>query len=684
MSSWCDGRRHAIVSIAILSVTCVALSASSACRMMERAEKLDSVLLITLDTLRADHVSCYGPSPVETPHLDALGRRGARILKAWSPAPLTTPAHATILTGLYPSAHGIRTNGGVRLPDEASTLAEMLRSSGIRTAGFVASFTTSSLFGLDQGFDVFDDDLGNSPGGSRRLHRPGNEVVDRALAWLTANGGEPFFLWVHLFDPHTPYSPPPEYARRFPKDPYSGEIAFTDAQVGRLIEVLENTRAASRTAIVLLADHGEGLETHGEKEHGLLLYEDTLRIPFLVVAPGRIPPGTEIEELASAADVVPTVLGLLGLPAPSRVQGRDLLASSKPESARRRLYAETLYPHEDFGWSALYAIRERDFKYIESPSPELFDLAADPQERRNLHLSQNELSREMAAALGEEARRFFDRASLTQAATAAGPDKETVERLEALGYLGAGGNREVPGTDPLGGVGGRSPLEALTDYGRMNRAQELMKAEKHGEAIRLLEQVSLSDPNNPQALLKLAQAHDRAGEPDHAEARLHELVQRHPTFYLGYRYLSDLLERSGRPREARDLWLLLKGMGLHYVDIELRLAQVEIASGMADEAARRLVPHLQVHPQDAEGWEQLGRALSLLGKGDEALRAFRYSLDIRPTDRQSVEAAVALLESSGRRDEALRLVEKLLSRAPRDPFLRVMLETLRAKSAKSG
>jgi arylsulfatase A-like enzyme/Flp pilus assembly protein TadD len=636
--------------------------------------KLDSVLLVTIDTLRADHVSCYGPSPVQTPALDALARRGARFTRAWTPIPLTTPAHATILTGLYPPGHGVRNNGRFGLPGDVTTLAKVLKAVGARTAAFVASFTTASLFGLNQGFDVYDDDLGNDAEGRRRLQRPGNEVVDRAVAWLAANASGPFFLWVHLYDPHFPYAPPPEYLSRYPNDPYSGDVAFADAELGRLIAALGASGAAPRTIVVALADHGEGLGTHDEDRHGLLLYEEAIRVPLLIVAPGRIEPGRQITTVASTVDVMPTVLHLLGREVPAGVHGRDLLVSG---AEPRRVYAETLYPHEEFGWSALYAVREGDLKYIEGTTPELYDLASDPQERTDLTSSRRQEARRLQDALVTDASRIVNRERLTRVAgLGERSDAETLQGLAALGYV-AGGPSSSPASETLPAIGGRSPREAMGDERRLRRAEQLVKGESFAEGIGILEQLAVSDADNPQVLLNLAQALAKSGDAAKAEARYRELLRRQPTFYLGYRYFTDFLEARGRAAEARSLWLDLQKRLPGYVEIQVRLARAEIAAAMPGDAVRRLGPYLENHPQDAEAWAQLGRALVLAGKDEDALKAFRYALDAHPTEREAVEGAVAILKTSGRTDEARRLVTELAARAPSDPLLRQTLTDLR-------
>ncbi len=660
--------RSALIVAALAGVLFLA---SAACR---RAPRLDSVLLITLDTLRADHVSCYGSSPVKTPHLDALALRGARLTRAWTPIPLTTPAHASILSGLYPPAHGLRNNGRFRLPDDVTTLAEVLKSGGSRTAAFVAAFPTLQIFGLGQGFDVYDDDLGNDAAGQRRSQRPATEVVDRAAVWLAANGAGPFLLWVHLYDPHFPYQPPAEYARRFPHDLYSGEVAFTDAEVGRLLNALERTGASARTVVVALADHGEGLETHGEDRHGLLLYEESLRIPFVVVSPGGIEPGSEIRSVASAVDVMPTVLGLLGKPIPAGVQGRDLLSASEAETGRR-VYAETLYPREEFGWSALYAIRDGNLKYVEGPVPELFDLAVDPKEETNLAQARTQDVRRLAATLAEDAVRL---AKTERLAAAAGfsdrSDSDVLERLASLGYVGGGGGATA---EALPSVRGRNPRDALADYYDLKRAQDLKQAGDYGAAGRILEGLTRSDPDNPQVWLTLAQNHHRAGRIREAEASFHELLRRFPAFYLGYRYFSDFLAKQGRFREARDLWLDLSQRTPGYVEIQVQAAKVELAGGMVDEASQRLTVYLEAHDQDAEAWTLLGRALASAGEADKALSAFRFALELRPTEGDALEGAITLLTGAGRKDEARTMVERLVTRAPSDPVLRRTLDGLR-------
>lgn len=640
----------------------------------------DSLLLVTLDTMRADHVSCYGASPVRTPNLDQLAAKGLRVERAWTPVPLTTPAHATILTGLYPPAHGVRNNARFRLPEDVPTLAEFLRASGRETAAFVGSFTTSRLFGLDRGFATYDDDMGHFPDGRRRSERRGDRVVDRALEWLRGRSGSPFFLWVHLYDPHLPYEPPPPYADRYRENPYAGEVAFTDAQFGRLLGAIQSLGLSRRTVVAAVADHGEGLRTHGEAEHGFLLYEESVWVPFLVAAPGTIEPGTVIREPSSLVDLVPTVLGLLKLAAPPGIQGRDLLAPGRED---RGVYAETLYPFEEFGWSALYAYRRQNLKVIQSPRPEMYDLAADPGETRDLFSGRAAESATLTQELDRLKERIVDPARLARAVGLQGGglgEDDTLARLESLGYIGGGGGVTAGSAEGVPKVGGRNPRDAMEDVHRFDEAQARLFGGDAAGAVPVFEALVASDPRNPQFALKLAQALQRSDQPGAADATFRALVRDHPTFYLGYRSYSEFLERSGRADESRDLWVRLKRLVPGYVGIDARIAQAEIAAGRAADARSRLESYLGARADDAPAWAQLGRAREALGQESNAIDAYRRALAIQPTEADAARGAIRLLLKGRRDDEARALVQSLLAQAPDDGVLTKLAAEIGAAS----
>lgn len=632
--------------------------------------KADSVLLVTIDTLRADHVSCYGATKVRTPYIDRVAADGARADRAWATVPLTTPSHASILTGLYPPGHGVRSNTRFRVPDSANTLAEVFAKNGRKTAAFVSAFTTSTFFGLQQGFQTYDDDFGHDPRGSRYTQRLGGETVARALAWLDGNGSEPFFLWVHLFDPHTPYAAPGAFGQQYASDPYSGEVAYADAQLGRLLEKLDQLGRRERTVIVVLSDHGEGLRDHGEPEHGILLYEETLHVPLVIAAPGKIRPGTVWPGPNSTTDIFPTLMEIFDLPASKDVQGRSLLA---PPDPARQVYAETLYPHEEFGWSALYALRERDDKYIESPVPELFDLATDPKELKNLARNEAATAQNLARALRTKSEALLRPEALAEAAGLGeqnADDAETIARLESLGYVAGGtGTGADSGAHAMGGVGGNNPVDMMEDYRIFERAEELVKVGQLAPAVDLLQALARRDPRNPQVLLKLASALDHVGRTADAEATYRQLLDAYPTYYLGYRVFSSFLEKHGRARESRELWLKLMNLLPGYVGLEVRLAQAAIAAGLPAEADKRLAAYLESRADDAEGWSMLGKARVALDRQDDALAAFRKALVLDPRLPAAVEGLVAVLTGQGRKDEARAELDELLRKNPGDPIL---------------
>ena len=405
-----------------------------------RCLRARNVLVVTVDTLRADRVGAYGSRAGATPHIDALARRGIVFERAFTTAPLTLPAHASLFSGLLPMHSGVRVNGTDRVPPEIPLLAEQLRASGFATGAAVGSFVLRSETGISRGFAAYDESFAANAGRNDRWEgeRPGSEVVDRALAWLDRAGSERFFLWVHLFDPHAPYAPPAPHAERFAGRPYEGEVAYADACLGRLLEGMRERGRLEKTFIVVAGDHGESLGEHGEATHGVFLYDATLRVPLIVVPPDarQTQAARRVAAPVSLVDVAPTIREATGLP-PSPSDGVSLL-QSRP-SPDRLVLAESNYPAVLLGWSPLRAARSADAKYVEAPRPEFYDLRADPAETRNLFRREDEAVRRLAREL--ERRRSS--APVRAAAPGAGADPEVARRLASLGYLTA----RHPGAD---------------------------------------------------------------------------------------------------------------------------------------------------------------------------------------------------------------------------------------------
>ncbi len=461
-----------------------------------------NVVLFTLDTLRADRLGCYGYRGVETPTLDALAAGGVRFADAVTTVPVTLPAHATIMTGDYPPVHGVRNNGSYRLLERYDTLAERLQAEGCATAAFIATFVLDKRYGLDQGFDLYDDDVTlkyRTPGGldPSNPQRPANVVIDSAIEWLgrhqETRSGQPFFMWIHLFDPHTPYTPPEPFRTRYASAPYDGEVAFTDQQVGRFLDSLRECQLIDKTVIVAVGDHGEGLGDHGEREHGLLVYESTMRVPLVFYGPVVIPAGRVVNDrVVSTVDVAPTIRDLLGLEVGDG-NGLSLLRATSPSD--RAVYVESLYPKLKHGWSPLYGLRRHQDKYIAAPTPEYYDLITDPGEARDLLAQRPTEARVLADRLQTIKRSFPSREQISDAAVT--PDAEALRKLAALGYVGG---EVAPSIGPP-----PNPKEMVRLWhSRLETLRQLTARGRFVDAIPLLRNALDATPHDPELWLLLS------------------------------------------------------------------------------------------------------------------------------------------------------------------------------------
>jgi arylsulfatase A-like enzyme len=394
-----------------------------------------NVLILTLDTTRADRLGAYGFGGADTPNIDGVAGAGVLFEQAESTATVTLPAHSSLFTGRFPFQHGVRDNGSVLNPTEL-TLAQVLQARGFRTAAFPAAYVLDAQWGLTRGFELYDGTFDAREGEvlpPRRLRRSADQTVDRALTWLDTMSDSRFFAWLHFYDAHTPYDPPDGRANG--ATGYQGAIAFMDLQIGRVEAFLAARHLLDRTVVVLVGDHGESLGEHGERTHGLFVYEGVTRVPLIIRAPSARMRGRRIADVVRSVDVMPTVLDLLGIPVPSSVAGTSLAARMAGAAGATELdsYSETMYPRYHFGWSELRAIRAGDFKLIAAPRPELYDLRNDPGEEHNLYHSRPALAATLAARL-----RAREQDGSRAAASAPTIDADALARLSALGYVGGG------------------------------------------------------------------------------------------------------------------------------------------------------------------------------------------------------------------------------------------------------
>ncbi|MGE0454562.1 MAG: sulfatase-like hydrolase/transferase [Vicinamibacteria bacterium] len=676
-----------------------------------------NLLLVTIDTLRADRVGAYGYAGARTEALDRLAREGVLLEDAVVQVPQTRPSHASLFTGRQPYEHGIRDNFSAPLAASHPTLASVLKQRGYVTGGFVGAYPVSRDSGLDRGFDVFDDPFAGAPGGGPRLEqsaRPAGLVVDAALAWLEKAGGQPFFAWVHLFDPHAPYEPPPPFAERFAKAPYDGEIAYADQQIGRLLEWLDGSGAASRTLVVATSDHGEGLGEHGEDEHQLFVYDSTLRVPMLFRWPGQLPAGKRIGGQYRSVDLLATLLELLGAPAvPTSGASRAAALRAGGRIPENESYAESLFGQLHFGWAPLRALRGEGFKYVDAPRPELYHLGADAGETRNLA----EERAALAAAMRDRLR-TYDRVEARAPAVSADP--QAAERLAALGYLGGAFFRGTPsGTDPKDRVGEYQAFHAASaravslfekgDFaavvrelqpltapvrGRDGRSERrdsfavsfylgraLLELGRFAEAIAPLEVALRLSPRTTTLRAALAHAQAGAGRFEEALATTEAGLAESPRHVALLRMKGRLLLQRGATEQA--LAALQAGREADPRDVLLRadLANALRGLGRLPEALAEAEAAVEVDPRSAEALVAQGACLAQLGRFDEARAAMARALESAPGHPDAMFFLALADLREGRKAEAAATLEDLLRRAPSYPRAREALAEARAATA---
>ncbi len=587
-----------------------------------------NVLLITLDTTRADHLGCYGRPLARTPVMDKLASEGVRCDDAVSAAPITLPSHSTILTGLYPPAHGVRDNGTYALGNDAVTLAERLHRVGYRTQAIVSALVLNRRYNLTHGFDGYDDDLWseNQPKLFLIRSRPGPKTAARAVRWLEGWWEErprrPFFLWMHLFDAHQPYTVPAAERIKSPSV-YDAEIGVLDQAVSKVIDELRVEGVLDDTLIVITADHGESLGEHGEKTHAIFIYDATVRVPLIWHYPRRLPVGKVYKAPVRTVDIVPTVLGILGLPGASETQGTDLGPAFRGEVPPPDLpqYSESLLAQVDFGMSPLFGIRRGGYKWIRAPRPEVYDLRRDPAELVNLYPREARrgaaLDRDLEAVLADSRRR-----ALAPQKTL--PDEETRRSLRALGYLAPASEREV--------MAGLDPKDALPLYDKLENARHLAQQKRWNEAEAVLADIVAHQPGNVSALGVLA------------------LAQMHQGNLEGSRqtYLRLL---AADPKEAR---------------VYLMLGSISMLEGDLDGAERSFQKALAISPGFVEALANLGLIAALHDDEAQAESYYRRAMAADPTFPVAYRRLADLYYDRGDFAKALELYRKALAEQPKD------------------
>ena len=566
-----------------------------------------NVLLVTIDTLRADRLGFTGYGGAATPVMDGLAAGGVVFENAIATAPITLPSHASILTGLYPPAHGVLDNGYYILPEDVPTLPGILRDHGYETAAVVGSIVLHARYGLNSGFDHYDDEIQHPRAqGQAYRERPASQVTARAAKWLQRRTPDkPFFMWVHYWDPHAPYFPPKHLESRFRGRLYDGEIAAVDEALGELIESLHRTDQYNRTLILITADHGEAFGDGGELTHGILLRGATLRIPFVISAPGKLPSGRRIAGVVSNADVTPTVLALLGISGEPG-DGKSLLEPIRSGRTKDRyVYSETRMPEHEYGWSMLAGVRGDRWAWVRAPRPELYDLQPDPGELRSLHQQHPEvtakLDRMVSDALAN--RRGEVRSQL---------DDSQIEALRSLGYAISRDPPPPTGADPkdmMGILRASNDLANLFDRGEHERVIPA--------ARRLLEQ----DPRNRDALLLLGQSLDRLGRTEEGIEEVRKAFDAGGSLDGDGTLLAMFLAKAGRTEESEALLRAFADAEPGYAEHPYNLGNLLAEAGKYEEAVQAYERAHHLNPEAVHIMANLAFTLSKLGDEGDPERA---------------------------------------------------------------
>jgi arylsulfatase A-like enzyme/Tfp pilus assembly protein PilF len=689
----------------------LALLPFAACRAPASAWNL---LVVTFDTTRADFLGCYGKTAARTPNVDRLAAEGFQFMKCYTAVPITLPSHSTIFTGTYPLAHGVRDNGLFTLPRERATLATRLKARGYSTGAAIGGFPLTREYGIDQGFDFFDDHItvGMEDFRGRRKERdpamifderPAGRVNDAILPWLRENVRKPFFAWIHYWDPHEPHVPPPPFDQLYAHDLYQGEIAYADQSLGTVLDELRRLGALERTVVVMLGDHGEGRDEHNELTHSLLAYDSTLHVPLIVRVPG-LKGGRKIRQRVGTVDVTPTLLDLLGLRVPEEAQGRSLarlLRDDREEPAPpsgQVYYAETLSPRLSFGWGELRVLFEGPHKYIFGPRPELYDVDVDPKETTNL----------VGTAPGEAARleerlgAFLSRSARPGAAEAVHAlDAEAAQRLAALGYISGAGDSPASVREELR-RDGTPPQDRARDVSLQSRVRGLLE---RGDALGAREgalKLVGAAPESAHYRGLLAQAYLRLGQIDKAAAvveqartltardmgvflevarqifsrgnpaeglamakRLISMQESAPGFYLLGEMYAQMEDEKACLAALEKAVALDPRHGAAQLSLAIHLAQGE----RPEEAEKHFVALLEHHPFDARGRLNYGVFLLQAARFEEGKRQLARVVELSPTYWQAHMALLAAHVDLHERPQALKVYGLLKERCPDSEIL---------------
>ena len=614
-----------------------------------------NVVFITIDTLRPDHLGCYGDKQIGTPNIDTLAADGTRFERAYTAVPVTLPSHTVIFTGTYPTLSGVHDFAANKLSPTQATLASVLKDNGYTTGAVIGSAVLDSRFGLNHGFDFYYDHFDFNrlqESNLDEMERPGNIVADVTLDWLSKNYQKKFFLWMHLYDPHYPYRPPPPYSEQYKDRPYDGEIAFADAQVGRLIEFLKNKSLYQNTLIILSGDHGESLGEHGEKTHGFFIYNATLHVPLIIHLPGGVHART-VANLVNLADLMPTVLAALNIQIPAQVQGQSLLPLMSTNEAvdARSLYAETFLPRLHFNWSELRGVETETYHFIDAPKPELYDLRKDSGETHNLFAEKKAVTEEMRVRLAKLIQQYTAGQELAEKT---GLDPVLMERLKSLGYAGfSGGSNSGANSHAL-----PDPKDRIQTYEIFSDAMADSQHGQYASSIEKLNAALKTDPDSVPGHYLQGLNYYRTHEFPKSVAELERVLQLSPDYALAAFHLGLAYGRNGDFDKSISMLQRALELDPTNFDAAYNAGVAYLQKKMVPEAAAAFRKSLEIAPDYALAHRSLGEVLLYQGQTENALIELHRAAELAPDDQRTHLALAQALKAKGLDEQAQEEIHK--------------------------
>ena len=653
-----------------------------------------NVIFITVDTLRSDHLGCYGYGGVKTPNIDGLAERGTMFKNAISQVPLTLPSHCSLFTSTYPQFNAVRDNGRDRLEQSAVTLAERMQENGYATAAFVGAFVLDSKFGLDQGFDTYGDHMPRKYGADIIEHmaaeRTADKVTDAAVRWLRDKKASKNFLWVHYFDPHAVYNPPEPYSEIYKDNLYDGEIAFTDEHIGVLLAAVKELKLDEEPLIIFAADHGEGLGEHGEFGHSVFVYDTTVKVPLIFSCPGLVAEGKVIEEQVRLTDVMPTILDFLQVEKNKEIQGKSLIGLMKGriKSLNLPAYSESLHAKLRYNWSELQSFRTAEWKYIKSPEPELYNIKEDPQELVNLAGSRMDVVKELDNRLET----FLTETSSSQVpATAVEMDEETKRKLMSLGYIG--GSAAPSSEEPVPrkqiqimekmNLSFRMANEGLIDkaiegfrevlqidprntQANVHLAKCLTGLGKHDDALTYLEIADFCGPNDPEIITSIGSSYLKKHEIDKALQKLNKAIALDPRYAEAYYNRGTAYEKSGHYQRAIADFDKAIALDPQHASAHSNRGVAFDKSGNHQQAMADYDKAIGLDPEFAEAHYNRAGAYDMSGNYQRAIADYDRAIELKPKYAQAYANRGVAYQKAGNLQQAIKDYDRAIELEPGD------------------